>query len=589
MLENEYGAFGSDKAYLRALADILKKNFDGFLYTNDQPSQVSLSGGSLPGVLAEVDGKNSTEAFDSLRKYITDNSMRGPLLNGEMYITWFDAWGSGQSHQTKSGDAKAIDTAVADLEWVLKNNHSFSIYMFHGGTNFGFENGSKFVNGLKPVTSSYDYGAPLDESGRPTDVYYKLRNMISKYVAKDSIPEVPTTSNLTVVDEFTLYPAVSLYDTLPTEPSKRSAQPVTMESLGQSYGFVLFEHIVTEDVSGALAPGDEPRDRIIVHVNGKKVGVTDRTYATPTAVQLSLKKGDVLRLLVENLGRVDYDRILQDQAKGIVGAVKIGAKTLNNWSTYSIPLTSLPEKALNGTSSNSANIQDGPVFYSGIFRLKDGASNDLTGDMFLSLPSGVKGQVWVNGINLGRYWDVGPQQSLYVPGVYLQANGTANQVVVLELEPQADVTMIGRGIATREWGNNQIKAYATIQAENYTTKNGTKVQSTLDVGGGDNVGWIHAGNWLAYRHVNFGSAGAKQFTARIASGTTVSGEIQVVLDSRTATPICSVSISSTGGWQNWTNKTASVSAVTGVHSVYLVFKSHQPDDFVNVNWFSFSE
>ncbi|GJN74929.1 beta-calactosidase [Purpureocillium lilacinum] len=453
-LENEYGSFDNDKAYLQALADILRSNFDVFLYTNDGGGKSYLDGGTLHGVLAEVDGDDSKGAFEARDQYVTDKTMLGPLLNGEKYITWIDDWAANSTHHVTSGNPEAVASVVADLEWVLQNNHSFSIYMFHGGTNFGFENGGIFANSrTNAVTSSYDYGAPLDESGRPTEVYHKLRDMISKYVPKGSIPDLPATPDLTEVDDFTFSPAVALFDTLPKEPTKKSDKPVTMESLGQSYGFVLYEHTAAEDSSGVLAAGDEPRDRVIVYVNGKKVGVMDRTYVTPKAVQVSLKKGDVLRLLVENLGRIDYGQRLREQAKGIVGDVKVGDRVLDGWSAYSIPLSSLP-KELSGGSHGKAAVKDTPVFYTGTFKLKDSAKTDLSGDTFLSLPKGVKGQVWVNGVNLGRYWTVGPQQSLYVPGVYVQAHGRDNQVVVLELEPSADTKLTGKGIATRVWGNN---------------------------------------------------------------------------------------------------------------------------------------
>lgn len=453
-LENEYGSFDKDKKYLQAMADMLRDNFNVFLYTNDGGGESYLDGGSLHGVLAQTDGDPKT-GFAARDKYVTDPTCLGPLLDGEYYITWIDDWSSNSPHQITSGNQGAMTAVVNDLEWILQGNNSFSIYMFHGGTNWGFENGAIWANNrTMAVTSSYDYGAPLDESGRPTEVYHKLRDMISKYVPAGSIPDIPQAPNLAEVQEFSLEPVLTLFETRSAQPDKQSAQPVTMESLGQSYGFILYEHRVAKAASGVLAPGDGPRDRVIVYVNGARVGVIDRTYVTPGSVQVSLKEGDLVQLLVENVGRIDYSYKLKEQQKGIVGNVTVGqGGVLEGWSTYSLPLSTLPS-GLSGGNKVSPTDKGPPVFYTGSFKLPSGAKSDLSGDTFLALPKGVKGQVWVNGINLGRYWTVGPQQSLYLPGCYIKDHGYSNDVVVLELEPHADTQLTGKGIATREWGNN---------------------------------------------------------------------------------------------------------------------------------------
>ncbi|KAK2608873.1 hypothetical protein QQS21_002586 [Conoideocrella luteorostrata] len=454
-LENEYGSFGKDKAYLQATADILKANFDGFLYTNDGGGKGYLDGGTLHGVLAETDGSPKT-GFESRDKFVTDPTMLGPQLDGEYYVTWIDHWSSKSTHQYTSGKPAATKGVLNDLDWILAGNNSFSIYMFHGGTNWGFENGGLWAdNQLNAVTSSYDYGAPLDEAGRPTQIYRQIREMISKHVPAGTIPNIPNLPNMTTVGDFRLQPALALWDIRGDKPAAQTTNPATMESLGQAYGFVLYEHKVAKAVSGVLAPGDGPRDRVIVYVNGAKVGVIDKTYAKPATVKVNLKQGDLLQLFVENLGRIDYSQLLKEQLKGIVGQVKVGANTvLEGWSTYSIPLSSLPSTLNDKTKA--PEIRDGrtPVFYKGTLNTPKGTSNDLSGDTFLALPNGIKGNVWVNGNHLGRYWTVGPQQSLYVPGAYLHGGNRPNDVVVLELEPKANTDMIGRGLATRVWSNN---------------------------------------------------------------------------------------------------------------------------------------
>lgn len=454
-LENEYGSFDKDKAYLQALADILRANFPGFLYTNDGGGQSNVLDGSLPGVLVETDGDPKV-GFAARDKYITDPSMLGPQLDGEYYVTWIDDWSNGTAHHYTSGNPAATKQVLDDLDWILAGNNSFSIYMFHGGTNWGFENAGIWVNGrLNAVTSSYDYGAPLDESGRPTQIYHQIRDMISAHVPAGSIPDVPHLPNLSTVGDFALKPAVALFDTRGAKPTAESANPLTMDQMGQAFGFVLYEHRVSRAVGGVVSVGDGPRDRVIVYVNGVKAGVIDKTHVAPANVTVDLKKGDMLQLFVENLGRIDFNQQLREQEKGIAGNVTVGGDgVLQGWSAYSLPLTELPSALDKNTAV--PDIKDGqtPVFYKGSFRLPKGAGNDLGGDTFLALPNGTKGNVWVNGNHLGRYWVVGPQQSLYVPGAYLHAGNRPNDVVVLELEPRAGTEMIARGLATREWANH---------------------------------------------------------------------------------------------------------------------------------------
>ncbi|OAQ98074.1 hypothetical protein LLEC1_02317 [Akanthomyces lecanii] len=446
-LENEYGSFGTDKTYLAALAAILRDNFDVFLYTNDGGGEIYLEGGQLHSVLAVIDG-DSESGFKARDKYVTDPTSLGPQLNGEYYITWIDQWGSDEGHHQISGSESAIAKAVGDLDWTLAGNYSFSIYMFHGGTNFGFENGGiRDDKALAAMTTSYDYGAPLDESGRPTDVYYKLREMISKYVPAGSIPAVPATPDRVAVPEFELKPAAGLFD-LQDKPTQQANDPVSMDALGQSYGYVLYEHTVTKNVSGNVTIGDGARDRAMIYVNGVRVGVVDTIYLRPATVKVALTKGDILQILVENLGRVDVRQRLVDQVKGIVGNVAVGCHVLRKWSMHSIPLSTLPS---NLNKEHTIKKNDAPVFYTGTFDMPKGASADPSGDTFISVPNGVKGVLWVNGVNIGRYWTIGPQQSLYVPGAFLKEK---NEVVLLELEPQPDTKLSAEGITERKWFNN---------------------------------------------------------------------------------------------------------------------------------------
>ncbi|PFH56282.1 hypothetical protein XA68_16777 [Ophiocordyceps unilateralis] len=347
-----------------------------------------------------------------------------------------------------------MDRTTSDLAWVLSGEDSFNIYMFHGGTNWGFDNGAVWSGDRSlAVTTSYDYGAPLDESGRPTELYHQIRETIAKHVPAGSIPHVPAVPRLIQTGDIVLKPVLSLFDMLPKQPMIESAAPVPMEHMDQSYGFVLYQHTVEEEAEGILFVGDGPRDRVLVYQNGHRVGIIDGTYSSPGRVRVRLNEGDLLQLLVENLGRVDKGHKFEDQRKGIVGNVTVGTRqTLERWKTYSLPLTKLPRGLSRGDKVVVFHRQS-PMFYTGSFRLAENAQPGLGSDMFLSIDKAIKGQVWVNGVNLGRYWAMGPQQSLYLPGCYLNAAGRSNKIVVLELEPEANRPMVAKGLSSREWFN----------------------------------------------------------------------------------------------------------------------------------------
>lgn len=222
-----------------------------------------------------------------------------------------------------------------------------------------------------------------------------------------------------------------------------------------------YEHEATEHNQGVIQPGDRPRDRILVYVNNLRMGVMDVIYSIPNQVTVSLNRGDKLQLLVENMGRTDFGfPQLLDTARGIKGDVTIGGKTIQGWDMYQLPLETVPSGQHHGWHGwNSWRLHptsspDTPAFYSGTFRTHCRA-NDPSCDTFISIPNGIKGQVWVNGFNLGRYWIVGPQQSLYLPAPVLKSGWwKQNEIVALELEPKEGTEMIARGLDERVWENN---------------------------------------------------------------------------------------------------------------------------------------
>ena len=217
----------------------------------------------------------------------------------------------------------------------------------------------------------------------------------------DSLPAVPETSSPIAIPSIELKPQVPLFDSLP-QPVKAEF-PTNMEALGQSHGYTLYRHIIKSALNGTLKTGDAPRDRVIVYVNQKRAGVIDSIYESPQNVRLALKTNDVLDILIENMGRINYGPRIPDQRKGIVGNVTVGGTALFDWEMFPISLEAPPSVA------GSCEIEDfatsGPVFYAGSFDI------EKVGDTFLELPGWTKGVVWVNGENLGRYWIVGTQQT----------------------------------------------------------------------------------------------------------------------------------------------------------------------------------
>jgi beta-galactosidase GanA len=300
-VENEHGSFGEDHQYIAALRDILKSNFDVPLYTNDDGVNWTLEADPSLAPLPK-----SMEDLPTPSQLANNTSTElGPLLDGE-YYTWApDQWGSDNPHNTTVGDPTDVQQFLSDIELVLGiYSASISFYMVHGGTNFGFQNGALWQNRTTVFTSNYDYGAPIDESGRTTGLYFTLREELLKYVPNGSVPEPPPNLARMDVPGFALEPIVPLFDTL-REPRK-SAEPVPMEALGQQYGFILYEHVANTSFSGTIQPGDRLRDRVIVYINGVRQGVIDSQYQHPLQVNISLSPRDKLQLFVENLGRVDY-------------------------------------------------------------------------------------------------------------------------------------------------------------------------------------------------------------------------------------------------------------------------------------------
>ncbi|WP_055699137.1 glycoside hydrolase family 35 protein [Streptomyces silaceus] len=411
-VENEYGAYGDDTAYLEHLADSLRRcGVDVPLFTCDQPSD--LERGALPGTLATANfGSRSAHHLAAVRGSRPD----GPLMTTEFWIGWFDRWGA---HHV----VRDADQAARELDELLGSGASVNFYMFHGGTNFGFTNGANDKHTYRPTVTSYDYDAPLDEAGDPTEKYTAFREIIAKYAPVPSEP-VPAPgpklahAAVTLTEHAELLPNA---DAL--APAVAARRPLTMEELEQDFGFVLYE--TSLPLRGpALLEVEQVRDRAQVFVDGQPVGVLERENHEHALAFTVPRTGSTLTILVENQGRVNYGQGIHDR-KGLLGDVLLDGVPLADWTSRPLPMTSL--EGIPFAPGTTPTV--GPAFHRGTFELTG------TADTFLHLDGWTKGNAWVNGFPLGRYWSRGPQRSLYVPAPVLRT-GT-NEIVVLELHAAA--------------------------------------------------------------------------------------------------------------------------------------------------------
>ncbi|MGC1548080.1 MAG: beta-galactosidase family protein [Rhodanobacter sp.] len=408
-VENEYGSFGKDSAYLEQIRHaVTDGGFDAsLLYTSDSAEQP----GSLPGLLKVINFGvgHAREKFAQLHTW----QPGGPFMAGEYWVGWFDHWGA--PHHV--ADPKLV---ADELAWMLKQGYSVNFYMFHGGTSFGWMNGANWDDdSYQPDVTSYDYDSPLDESGRPTPKYYAMRQVIAEATdaALPPVPAIPTTQAISGVK---LDESVSLWDTLPMPTSSHELK--TMEALGQAYGDILYRKRIDANVAGQLRI-DGLHDYAQIYVNGKRVGTLDRRLKQDR-LAIKLAKGDTLDLLVQNDGRINFGEQLRSERKGILGSVSLQGHALFDWQIYSLPFTNS-----DALSYTHAPCQHAPCFYRASFDAP--VSGNANADTFLSTAALGKGFVWLNGRPLGRTWTIGPQQTLYVPGAWLKPSG--NRLVVLDL------------------------------------------------------------------------------------------------------------------------------------------------------------
>lgn len=428
-VENEYGSYGDDKKYLRAIADIYRENdMDCMYFTSDGPTYTMLNGGTLDEYICVANfGSRTKKNIDFLRNYRENQ----PAMSGEYWCGWFDHWG--EKHHIREG-FELCD----DIKTFFDINASFNMYMFHGGTNFGFMNGANYGTVTKdkyePTVTSYDYCAPLSEAGDRTEIYYMLRDIINERFG--NVPAVTAKeSEKASYGKISLTEGVYLFDALESISFPISSPtPKFMEDVGQSYGYILYRTKLNGPNDGNPLILDELHDRANIFVNGefKTVYYRNDDITEENALKIPLSKNEEaeLDILVENMGRINYGSKLGDR-KGVC-AVRLGYQNHFGWDIYPLPMDNLGNlsyKKLTELKSGS------PVFLRGTLDIKGEPK-----DTFIRLDGFTKGFVTINSVNIGRYFNsAGPQKTLYVPAPFLKEG--KNEIVVFESDAVSDTTV----------------------------------------------------------------------------------------------------------------------------------------------------
>jgi beta-galactosidase len=409
-VENEYGSYGSDRQYvawLRAL--MVELGVEALLFTSDGATDHMLTHGTLPDVFMTANfGSRAQGEFAKLREFRPG----GPLMCMEFWNGWFDHWGS--PHRTNEA-AKAAE----ELDAILAAGGSVNLYMFHGGTNFGFTNGANDKGIYEPTITSYDYDAPLAEDGRATEKYFAMKEVIARHapVPAENPPDPVDAPafGVGVEEQVALLDVVSQLGV-----STSTASPPTTDDIGHYRGFSLYSCTVSTEAAAALVIS-EVRDRAIVYLDGQPLGTLSRESREQVLLVPQVHSGR-LQILVEDLGRVNYGPRI-GEPKGLLAPVTLGGRPLENWQTQPVEMDL--DRVRPALQPASAGPRAGSFFARGQFDLAEPA------DLYLASDGWTKGVAFVNGFNLGRYWSRGPQRTLYVPRPATRAG--ANELVIFEL------------------------------------------------------------------------------------------------------------------------------------------------------------
>lgn len=431
-VENEYGSYGKDKPYIATIRDMLRKHFgeDVVLFQCDWSSNFLDNG--LDDLLWTMNfgtGADIDSQFAELRKVRPAT----PLMCSEFWSGWFDKWGA--SHETRPAD-----DMIAGIDEMLSKGISFSLYMTHGGTNFSHWAGANSP-GYAPDVTSYDYDAPINENGAVTPKYDKLRELLRRYAGEgETLNDVPEAIPVVTLLRFDVDSVAPLWSNLPESIADSSIRP--MEMYGQGFGSILYSTLIPESAENALLEIDEPRDYAQVFIDGQKVGTLDRRKGERQLTLGNVKKGSRMDMLVEAMGRINFGRAIKDY-KGISREVNLIAagdtSHLENWNVALLPDELQFYRSQNFISTDSVNRNNEGRLPAGVYRST--FSVDSVGDTFLDLSSWGKGLVYVNGHGIGRFWEIGPQQTLYMPGCWLREGN--NEIVVFDILGPREASICG--------------------------------------------------------------------------------------------------------------------------------------------------
>lgn len=416
-IENEYGSYGNDKAYLMRIESIYRENgINVPLFTSDGNTNYMLSGGTLPHIYKTLNfGSNAVNAFKALDKMQPNM----PKTCMEFWCGWFDHWG--EIHHKRN--PLQVENEIAKL---INTGANLNIYMFHGGTNFNFWAGANYGRKYEPTVTSYDDAALLNEYGDYTDAYHRVRKLLLTARGLPLNAPLPKRPVLQSIGTVTLSERGDLWENLMLLGEKHlSATPESMECFGQNFGYILYRKVLKGSYPSQTLFVSGVHDIAYLRVNGKLLKSYDRTkngkkkcFDGFKAVLPPVDGEMLIEILVEGMGRVNYGHEMEDDRKGIQ-KVRLAMQTLFEWEIYTLPFDNLENAKYSGATDNAPSI------------LKGKFKAELGKDCFVDMKGFKKGFVTVNGYNIGRYWARGPQRSLYLPAPILKQE---NEIIVVEQE-----------------------------------------------------------------------------------------------------------------------------------------------------------
>jgi Beta-galactosidase len=414
-VENEYAVWGKDVKYMSTIRDEIRKaGFDKVQLLRCDWSS-NFNNYQIDGVFNSLNfgaGSNIEQQF----KLYSELYPGMPKMCGEYWSGWFDYWG--RPHETRS-----VNSFIGSMKDMMDQKISFSLYMAHGGTTFGQWGGANSPP-YRTNVASYDYDAPISEAGLPTEKFYAVRDLLKNYMNEgESLGEIPAPKATTVIPEFGLTQTANLFENLPKANFSEDIKP--MEFFDQGWGTILYRTKLKPTATKSKLVLTDVHDWALIYIDGKLIGKVERRLNENSIDLPVIGKESQLDILVEGMGRVNFDKTIIDR-KGITEKAEIIANgettVLKNWQIYNFPVDYNFQKSVKFKAVKA----EGPAWYRAEINL------NKVGDTYLDMSKWGKGMVWVNGYNLGRFWKIGPQQTLYVPGCWLK-KGT-NEIIVLDLE-----------------------------------------------------------------------------------------------------------------------------------------------------------